>query len=38
MGNRIKGANWLNESLDIQNPYFKGTAMNAFGKVEKLIE
>ncbi len=33
-----KGANWLNESLGIQNPYFKGTAMNTCGKVEKVIE
>jgi hypothetical protein len=33
-----KGANWLNESLDIQNPYFKGTVMNTCGKVEEVIE
>jgi len=33
-----KGANWLSESAAIQNPYFKGTEMNACVKVEQVIE
>ena len=33
-----KGANWLSESAAIQNPYFKGTEMNACAKVEQVIE
>lgn len=33
-----KGANWLSESPVIQNPYFKGTAMNACVKIEQVIE
>ena len=33
-----KGANWLSESAEIQNPYFKGTDMNACVKVEQVIE
>src|SRR5882724_3060097 len=33
-----KGANWLSESAEIQNPYFKGTEMNACAKVEQVIE
>jgi Protein of unknown function (DUF3347) len=33
-----KGADWLSESAEIQNPYFKGTDMNACVKVEQIIE
>ncbi len=33
-----KGANWLSETAEIQNPYFKGTEMNACAKVEQVIE
>ena len=33
-----KGANWLSESAEIHNPYFKGTEMNACAKVEQVIE
>ncbi len=33
-----KGANWLSESVAIQNPYFKGTDMNGCAKVEQVIE
>ena len=32
-----KGANWLSESADIQNPYM-GSKMETCGKVEKVIE
>jgi hypothetical protein len=33
-----KGANWLSEDVVIQNPYFKGTEMNACSKIEQVIE
>ncbi|MEP6845901.1 MAG: DUF3347 domain-containing protein [Panacibacter sp.] len=33
-----KGANWLSENAEIQNPYFKSTEMNACAKVEQVIE
>ena len=33
-----KGANWLSESAEIHNPYFKGNEMNACVKVEQVIE
>lgn len=38
MALKNKGANWLSESAEIQNPYFKGTEMNACAKVEQVIE
>ena len=33
-----KGANWLSESAEVHNPYFKGTEMNACVKIEQVIE